>query len=307
MGNIEAMGRKVTAVINTLNEEKNIERAIKSVSWVDEVIVCDMHSDDNTVTIAQNLDATIIFHKRTGYVEPARNFAISKTAGDWVLILDADEEIPNVLADKLKKLVNGLDQIDYVEIPRKNIIFNKWIQNSFWWPDYNVRFFKRGKVKWLDKIHSKPQTEGMGIRLEEKEEYAIIHHHYDGLDQYIERLNRYTKVQARQLIDEGYKFSWKDLISKPLSEFLSRYFANYGYKDGLHGLALSLLQSYSEIVKILRVWEHEKFKEVDIDMSEFKEQSKGWGYELKYWITQTTLPKNLFLKLFHKAETKLRR
>lgn len=296
---------KISVVINTLNEEKNIERALKSVIWADEVVVCDMHSEDETVRIAKKYKAKVVYHKPTGYVEPARNFAIGKANGDWILIVDADEQIPERLANRLEDIANGTEQIDYVEIPRKNIIFHKWIQNSFWWPDYNIRFFKKSAVEWLDKIHSKPKTTGLGVKLEEREEYAIIHYNYNSLDQYLERLNRYTKQQSKELIQEGYKFSWTDLIAKPLSEFLSRYFANEGYKDGLHGLVLSLLQSYSELIKYLRIWEHDKFKEQEINIEGFKEQSKGWGHELNYWISQTTFPKNLFLKIFHKVKNKV--
>lgn len=296
---------KVSVVINTLNEEKNMERALRSVRWADEVVVCDMHSDDTTVEIAKKYKAKIFTHERTDYVEPARNFAIGKAKGDWILILDADEQIPERLANRLGDIANGTEQIDYVEVPRKNIIFNKWIQNSCWWPDYNIRFFKKGKVIWLDKIHSKPKTTGLGVKLEEIEDYAIIHYNYNSLDQYLERLNRYTRQQAKELIAEGYTLNWTDLISKPLGEFLSRYFANSGYKDGLHGLALCLLQSYSEMIKYLRVWEQAKFKEVDINIEEFKQQSGGWGYELKYWLNQTTLSQNPFLKIFRKTKDKI--
>lgn len=296
---------KISVVINTLNEEKNIDRALQSVIWADEVVVCDMHSEDETVRIAKKYKAKVVYHTPTGYVEPARNFAIGKASGDWILILDADEQIPERLANRLKDIANGTAQIDYVEIPRKNIIFHKWIQNSFWWPDYNIRFFKKSAVEWLDKIHSRPQTSGIGIKLEAKEDNAIIHYNYQTLDQYLERLNRYTNQQAKELIKEGYTFQWTDLISKPLSEFLSRYFANEGYKDGLHGLVLSLLQSYSELIKYLRIWEHDKFKEQEINIDEFKEQSKGWGYELKYWVNQTYLLKNPFLKVFYKARNRI--
>lgn len=296
---------KVSVVINTLNEEKNIERALRSVIWADEVVVCDMHSDDKTVEIAKKYKAKIFTHERTDYVEPARNFAIGKASGDWILILDADEQILERLANRLGDIANGTEQIDYVEIPRKNIIFHKWIQNSFWWPDYNIRFFKKNKVKWLDKIHSTPETKGLGIKLDALEALAIVHYNYSSLDEYLERLNRYTRQQAKELIEEGYKFSWTDLIAKPLSEFLSRYFANSGYKDGLHGLALCLLQSYSELIKYLRVWEQAKFKEVGINIEEFKQQSGGWGYELKYWLNQTTLSQNPFLKIFRKTKDKI--
>src|SRR5688572_7980444 len=137
---------KISVVINTLNEEKSIERAIKSVDFADEILVCDMHSDDNTPLIAKKLGAKVIFHKRAGFVEPARNFAISKAEHEWVFVLDADEEVPDSLKGKLKEVINGSGVTTFVEIPRKNILFGRWMKASMWWPDYNIRFFKKGFV-----------------------------------------------------------------------------------------------------------------------------------------------------------------
>src|SRR3989337_4151360 len=97
---------RISVVINTLNEEKNLPRAIASIKGLaDEIIVVDMQSDDNTKEVAEKLGALVYDHKRTGYVEPARNFAISKASGDWVLVLDADEEVPPKLREKLRLLV----------------------------------------------------------------------------------------------------------------------------------------------------------------------------------------------------------
>src|SRR3989344_6147563 len=154
----------ISVVINTLNEEENLPRAISSVKGLaDEIVVVDMHSEDATGDIAKKAGAKVFLHERTGYVEPARNFAISKTTGDWIFILDADEEIPDTLANRLRDISDNMHQIDFVEIPRKNIIFGKWMKESMWWPDYHIRFFKKGSVSWNEKIHSKPETKGSGI------------------------------------------------------------------------------------------------------------------------------------------------
>lgn len=285
------MGSSISVVINTLNEEDNIERAVKSVKWADEILVCDMHSEDKTVEIAKKLGAKIITHERTGYVEPARNFAIAKASGDWILILDADEEIPSSLVDKLKEITES-GQENVVHIPRKNFIFGKWMKASFWWPDYNIRFFKEGTVTWSDKIHSKPQTQGVGISLPAEESLAIIHYNYSSISQFVMRMNRYSDVQAKELHEEGVKFFWQDLISKPLSEFLSRFFAHRGFEDGLHGLALSLLQAVSFLLVYLKLWEMEKFKEEKISVPEVQKVVAQAGGEIRYWFNFTALSKN---------------
>ena len=282
------MGR-ISVVINTLNEEKNLPRTLASVkSLADEVVVVDMKSTDRTVEIAKKTGARVYEHKKTGYVEPARNFAIGKAVGNWVLVLDADEEIPLSLAIKLKKIADN-PKVDYYRIPRKNIIFGKWMKHSRWWPDLNIRFFKKGHVSWNEVIHSVPMTQGAGADLPEKEEFAIIHHNYDSVEQYLERMNRYSDIQAKILIVGKHKFIWKDLITKPANEFLSRYFAGEGYKDGLHGLALSFLQAFSEIIVYLKVWQQEKFLEQGITLQEIEKELKEVIKQTSWWLADANI------------------
>src|SRR5581483_1950068 len=199
---------KISVIINTLNEQAVIERAVTSVKWADEILVCDMNSDDDTALIAKKTGAKVIFIKKQPFVELARNLSISKASGDWILIMDPDEEIPESLGNKLKERAETYGVTTFVELPRKNIIFNKWIQNSMWWPDYNIRFFKKNSVEWSNKIHLPPQTRGQGIKLPPEERYGIVHYHYISLDQFLTRLNRYTTIQAKELAESGYKFSW---------------------------------------------------------------------------------------------------
>lgn len=281
--------KRISVVINTLNEAKNLPRAIASVkNLADEVIVVDMESDDGTPNIAEKLDAHVFSHKRVGYVEPARNFAISKATGEWILILDADEEIGQELNKLIKRTIEK-PKADYYRIPRKNIIFGKWMKHSRWWPDYNIRLFKKGRVSWNEMIHSVPVTTGKGTDLPEKESLAIIHHHYDSIEQFIERMNRYTTTNAETRVKEGYKFSWKDLIERPMQEFFSRYFFGLGYKDGVHGLALSLLQAFSELSVYLKIWQSEKFKDENVDSKKVIDLMRDEEKELHFWQSDALL------------------
>jgi (heptosyl)LPS beta-1,4-glucosyltransferase len=297
----------ISVVINTLNEEENLPRALSSVkNLADEVIVVDMHSSDKTIEIAKEGGALVFEHERVGYVEPARNFAIGKATKDWVLILDADEEISQTLAQKLKQIVKN-PQADYYRLPRKNINFRRWIKNSRWWPDYNIRFFKKGTVTWNEIIHSVPMTTGKGEDLPAEEKYAILHYNYTSISKFIERMNRYTDIQARMLLEKQYKFSWRDLIRKPLQEFLSRYFAGEGYKDGLHGLALGLLQAFSELTLYLKIWQTEQFKSEALDVREVSKEAKRAKGQLDWWVIDaliksegflSSLPKKIYRRIF---------
>lgn len=288
------MQSPISVVINTSNEERNIEQAIKSVNWADEIIVCDMYSEDKTVEIAREMGAKIFFHQKERFVEPARNFAVSKAANGWVLILDADERIPITLAKKLMEIVSKMPKIDYVRVPRKNLIFGHFMQAAMWWPDFNVRFFQKGKVKWMDKIHRPPRVWGRGLDLPAHEDYAIIHRNYETISQFIERMDKYTSIQAEELAKEGYQFDWKDLFEKPLGEFLSRFFASHGYKDGLHGLSLSLLQAFSFVVVYLKLWERDKFPEYAINLKALEDQKNRSAKSINYWIKQSGQSGNFF-------------
>lgn len=288
---------KISVVVNTFNEEKNIERCLRSVEdFADEIVVVDMHSVDKTIQIAKKFDAKVFEHEYTRYVEPARNFAISKAKGDWILVLDPDEELSPSLKIKLRQ-TSLREDIDFVEIPRKNIIFNKWISHSRWWPDYLKRFFRRKKVRYSDRIHIQPQIEGNGMKLEVEEQYAIIHHHFQTISQFVERLNRYTDIQAEEIKKTNYVFEGKDLVIKPANEFFSRFFAGEGYKDGLHGLGLALLQGFSELVVYLKVWEKSGFDEQKLEGSNgsFEKVIK----DFYFWRgrTSATLLKKTYFKI----------
>lgn len=291
---------KISVVINTFNEEDNLPRALASVKdLADEVVVVDMKSTDKTVEVAGKGGARVYEFKKVGYVEPARNYAISKAVNDWVLVLDADEEIPKSLAKRLKRIVEK-PKADYYRIPRKNMIFGKWMKHTQWWPDYQVRFFKKGKVTWSELIHSVPITSGTGADFPAKGDLAIFHRNYDTVEQFLERMNRYTTIQANLLVKEKHKFLWKDLIKKPTKEFLDRYFSGEGYKDGLHGLALSLLQAFSVTVVYIKVWQKEKFLE---QTTSFKEVALEFGQaerELNWWLTEKFIKENSFFKALPK-------
>ncbi|MEK7168640.1 MAG: glycosyltransferase family 2 protein [Patescibacteria group bacterium] len=299
---------KISAVINTLNEEKKIGRCLASLKgFANEIVVVDMMSTDKTVEIAKKYGAKVFKHKRIGYVEPARNFAISKAKHDWIIILDADEEVREGLKIFLKQEIKK-PQADYYRIPRKNIIFGKWMKHSGWWPDHNIRFFKKNSVSWNEVIHSVPITIGTGLDLPAKEYYAIRHRHYSSVEEYITRMNKYTTIQARELNKKGVEFKWRDVLFKPSSEFLRRYFAESGYKDGLHGLVLSLLQTLSELTIYIKLWQKQKFRKRKITAEDTYEELIKISRDFVWWVYDSKIKesKNFFQKIWLKITRKLK-
>jgi (heptosyl)LPS beta-1,4-glucosyltransferase len=297
---------KLSVVICTWNEEKNLPGVVASVkSLADEIVVVDTESTDNTIKVAENLGCKVFTHKNTTVVEPVRNYSISKASGNWILLLDADEEIPARLASHIKDIIKSKECADYYRIPRKNFIFGSWITSAHWWPDPVYRLFKKGAVTWDPAIHSIPQTVGHGADLPWEEEYAIIHHNYSSISQYITRMDRYTNVQLNELKEKNVSFSWHDVISKPGQEFIRQYFSRHGYKDGLHGLALSLLQAFSELVLYSKLWQEQKFTPYFITPGQVKKQAcslvkdgRWWSYQQK--IESSSFPIRIFWKICQK-------
>lgn len=282
---------KISAVITAIaGEEKYLDSCLASIKdLVDEIVIVDM-SDSKTISeVANKFKAKVYKHDFVNYVEPVRNFGISKASGEWILILDPDEEAGSSLKSKLRQIIEDQNS-DYVRIPRNNIVFGKALRHSRWWPDYNIRFFKKGKVSWENVIHSIPITEGIGIDLEARGEFAILHHHYDSIEQFVERMNRYTSIQADLKSKDD--IGWKDFISKPSAEFLSRYFAGEGYRDGIHGLALSLLQAFSELIVYLKVWQMKGFKEENLPANLVVRTIQENHKEFNYWENDTLLKLN---------------
>ena len=292
----------ISVVINTKNEEKNLPRALSSLkSFADEIVVVDMYSSDKTQEVARKAGAKVYQYQDMDYVEPARNFAVGKAKGEWIFVLDADEELPESLRRKLIELIKR-DEKSFYRLPRKNLIFGKWIKHSRWWPDYQIKFFKKGSVTWPEEIHAVPETRGVGKDLEAREENAVMHHNYQSVSQYLERLNRYTTIQVKEKQKKGETFSLAKLFESPTQEFLSRYFAGQGYKDGLHGLILAILQAFSEFVVWLKLWQAEGFPERPITAVEFKQISKKFSRDYRYWqkereIQEVGFVEGLFLKL----------
>lgn len=280
----------ISAVVHTFNEEENIDRCLSSLSFADEVILVDMGSTDRTLEKASNYTAKIFNFPYTGFVEPARNFGLEKTKSDWIIILDADEEIGKTLREQILKTCKS-GQYDYYRIPRKNIIFNKWVKHAGWWPDFQIRLFKKGKVTWTDRIHGVPLTTGSGVDFPPQEGLAITHYNYRTVSQYLERLNRYTSITAKELFVSNQQAEIKSYIIIPMKEFVTRYFVWEGYKDGIHGLLLSLLQSFSELMVQIKLWELSGCKQTQVDLQQLDDIFNEANKSRTYWLTSVLLSK----------------
>lgn len=245
---------KISAVINTLNDEDKIGKCLSSIKWVDEVILVDLGSTDKTKEIARDYGTKIFDHPKVDYVELVRNYSIEKATGEWILLIDPDEEVPTRLKDELLKIAQE-NEIDAVAIPRKNFIFGKFISHSAWWPDYKIRFFKKGKVTWGGEIHVDGKAQGKVLNLPANPNSSIIHHPYPDLTSFLERANRYTTIEAEEKFRKGTKFSILGMSLSILREFIKRFIKGKGFLDGMHGVVLTILMMYYQFLVWGKLWE----------------------------------------------------
>lgn len=267
---------KISVVIFTKNEEENIEDCIRSVKhFAEEIILVDMQSKDKTVEIAKSFNAVIYSVKDYNWVEPVRNFGIGKAKYDWILVLDADERVPLTLAKKFIEIVEQ-DKHDAVKVPYKLIFFKKWIKHTHCWPDYHVRFFRKGFVKWVVKIHPDIKiSAGRILELKAQPENAIIHENARNIKTYLKKIDHHTDF-------EDYFFNLKeikaeDILGRFRREFYWRYFENKGYLDGMHGFVISKFMEFYRFLEFVKFWEKKGYPEL-ISKNQLKEAlEQQWG------------------------------
>ena len=250
---------RISAVLNTLNEEKRLPFALRSVkSWVDEIIVVDMHSTDATREIAERFGARVFLHEPLGYADPARAFALEQATGDWIVLLDADELVPQALSERLTQVAAG-DEADVVVIPWLNYLLGAPLRRTGWGPeqDSHERFFRRGSVSSSGNIHG-----FLGIRpgarvlqLPYAEGLAVVHFNYVDVSHFVEKLNRYTDIEAVRQRANPKSGSTLHAMSRSGREFFARYLRFQGYKDGWRGFYLSALMAVYKLVIAAKVRE----------------------------------------------------
>ena len=279
---------KISAVISAYNEEKNIERCLKSLTFADEIIVVDNSSTDKTLEIAKKYTKNVYEQKNNPEeIDFLKNLGFEKASSEWILSIDADEEVPLALADEIRSQIrNTKSRINGYWIPRKNIIFGKFIEYTGWYPDPQLRLFRKGTAKFVKAhVHEPVKLEGESAYLTEH----LVHHHYKNIQEFLNKtINLYAPNEAEEYKKKGYVFSYFDAIRFPLNEFLSRFFARKGYKDGFHGLMLSLLMAFYHFLIFANLWEKQGFKEYDKEgfLSDTEKEFKRAGNEVLYWVSK---------------------
>jgi glycosyltransferase involved in cell wall biosynthesis len=246
----------LSVCIITYNEERNIVRTLESVKGVaDEIIVVDSGSTDRTVALAQSCGAKVFVEAWKGFARQ-KNSALAKASGDWILSLDADEEVSPELAASIRTLLKSgqsAPQFDGYLVARRNLYLGRWLKRSGYYPDRKLRLIKRGRGEFeLRAVHEDIKMAGRLGHLRGD----LIHHAYPTLESFIDHANKYSTLGGQMVTDErAVGFSITDIVLRPLVAFIYRYFLRLGFLDGREGLLVHLNHAAYVSWKYAKAWE----------------------------------------------------
>lgn len=277
----------LSVVIIAFNEEANLGRTLASVKALvadgkGEIIVVDSGSTDRTIEIAKSFGAKVFVEQWKGFAAQ-KNSAIDKATGDWILSLDADEELDHALQQALQEMFETLNRLsslgkqaaghssaaeaatfetdtkigtsfDGLWIPRKNEFLGRWMKHGGFWPDPKLRLFRRGKGRFENRaVHEDVKLAGITRRIQSG---ALLHHSYPTISDYIEHMNRYSSLGAEMVVAKGkVRFSAINIVVRPIVTFIYNYFFRLGFLDGREGLLLHLNHAVYVSWKYAKAWE----------------------------------------------------
>ncbi len=250
---------RLSVCVITHNEEANIRRTLASVkNFADEMIVVDSGSTDRTVAVAEECGAKVFMEPWKGFAAQ-KNSAMAKATGDWILSLDADEEVSPELAASIKAVVQSeknSPEFDGYEMARRNLYLNRWIKRSGYYPDRKLRLVRRGTAEFeIRAVHESMQIRGKIGRLNGD----LVHHAYPTLESFIEHANRYSSLGGEMVANERrVGFSISNILLRPLVAFIYRYIFRLGFLDGREGLLVHLNHAAYVSWKFSKAWEISK-------------------------------------------------
>jgi glycosyltransferase involved in cell wall biosynthesis len=250
----------LSVAIVTFNEEENLARTLASVAWADQILVIDSGSTDRTVAIARSFNATVLERPWPGFAAQ-KNFALSQCTGDWLLSLDADEELSPELQQEISQTLSRRPpSFDAFYLKRRNLFLGRWIRHGGFYPDPKLRLFRRN-VALLPQFEDRPVHETIPFSGPTASlDFDILHHAYPTLSSYIEHMDRYSSLGAQILVDKGRTSAnvftfFARIVIFPLLGFKWNYLFRLGFLDGREGLLLHLYHACYASWKYAKAWE----------------------------------------------------
>jgi glycosyltransferase involved in cell wall biosynthesis len=240
----------VSVIIAAHNEAANIEACVASVGWAREVIVVENDSTDDTVEVAKRAGATVMSHPFTT-IGTQRNAAISRAISDWTLVVDADERGSPALGEEVWRVVAAPGSRQAFRVPRRNFFLGREVRHGGWASDRPIRLFRSTLRYNASRVHEHVDVNGEIGELTE----SLVHSTYASLDDYFEKLDRYSRWWAEDRYERGKRAGAMSVVFRPPARFVSMYFLRGGWMDGAAGAVLCALAAASVMAKYARLWE----------------------------------------------------
>ena len=254
--------RGISAIVVCFNEERNIGPCLESLRWCDEIVVVDSFSTDRTVEVARRYTDRVMQRAWAGYRDQ-KAFAHSQASRDWVLLVDADERVTPELRDEIQQAMDrdGARYAGYA-VPRLVFYLGRWWRRGGWYPDYDIRLFRRERATWGGSDpHEKILVEGEVRRLRS----PLHHFSYRNIDDHIERINRFTSISAAELRKQGGNWRWTDALLRPPFRFFKSYVLKRGFMEGFAGFYVAVTGAVYVFLKYAKLWELEIEEKKNID------------------------------------------
>jgi glycosyltransferase involved in cell wall biosynthesis len=264
----------VSVIVTTFNEEENVVECLESLLWADEILLVDSISTDRTLELAQNYPVKILQREYYGSAAQ-KNWALDRVEHDWVLIVDADERVPEPLAREILQVLCDPPGVNGFAIRRQNVFIDRVIRHSGWSTDKVIRLFRRDRGRYPDRrVHADLIISGPTPILK----HAFIHYTFRSFDQYFDKFLNYAQWGAAQALREGRRAGLLEVAGRPAWRFFRMYFLQLGFLDGRHGLVLCTLQAFGVFLKYARLWEYRlrQSRGEVLNLPEFDDDPRTW-------------------------------
>ncbi|MDH3443873.1 MAG: glycosyltransferase family 2 protein [Deltaproteobacteria bacterium] len=251
----------VSGIVVCFNEEQNIGACLESLRWCDEIVVVDSYSTDRTVEICRQYTDCIIQRPWAGYRDQ-KAFAHSQATKDWVILVDSDERVsPELQREILDVLQNNNSAYAGYAIPRVVFYLKRWWRRGGWYPDYDVRLFRREGATWGGKDpHEKILVDGKVRKLR----HPLHHFSYHDISDHIARINQFTSISSQELKNDGQRWRLSDALLRPAFRFFRSYILKRGFMEGFAGFYVAITAAVYVFLKYAKLWELELEDEDDV-------------------------------------------
>ena len=249
----------VSVYVLTYNNGRTIEQCLKSLGWADELIVVDSFSDDGSFELAKTFTDKVYRKEWAGHREQYQ-YASNLTKNEWIMFVDADEVVPPELVDEIQEeLERNHGEWDGYICHRRTFYLGRWIEYGGWYPDYEIRLYRRDKGEWVGDLHAKVAVDGKVKHLN----HQYHHYTYRDISDQIQTINRYSRTAAEDMMRSGTKFRMFKLLLRPPFRFLKEYLFKAGFRDGLPGLIIAVSTMFYVFIKYAKLWELGRSSEFD--------------------------------------------